>query len=68
LLPLVGENGILGVALSGAGPAVLVVVEGEDRLPAAASVVEKATENRVLAELTICRFSQVGASQNIESK
>ena len=29
LLPLVGNNGILGAALSGAGPAVLVVVERE---------------------------------------
>ena len=27
LLPLVGEHGILGAALSGAGPAVLVIVE-----------------------------------------
>ncbi len=29
LLPLAGSHGILGAALSGAGPAVLVVVEGE---------------------------------------
>jgi homoserine kinase len=68
LLPLVGKNGILGVALSGAGPAVLVVVEGEEKLPAAASVIEKMTENRVAAELTICRFSRVGASQTIDNK
>jgi len=27
LLPLAGETGILGVALSGAGPAVLLVIE-----------------------------------------
>ena len=32
LLPLVGEHGILGVALSGAGPAVLVIVDGEESL------------------------------------
>ena len=30
LLPLVGEYGILGVALSGAGPAVLVIVDEEE--------------------------------------
>jgi homoserine kinase len=29
LLPLAGEEGILGVALSGAGPAVLLVIERE---------------------------------------
>jgi homoserine kinase len=63
LLPLVGKNGILGVALSGAGPAVLAVIGGEETLPAAASAIEKATENRVLAERTLCRFSRVGASQ-----
>jgi homoserine kinase len=68
LLPLVGSNGILGIALSGAGPAILLVVEDEGRLPAAASVIENATENRVPAELTICRFSTVGASQTIQNK
>jgi homoserine kinase len=68
LLPLVGNCGILGVALSGAGPAVFVVVEGEGRLPAAASVIENATKNRITAELTICRFSEVGASQTIQNK
>ena len=67
LLPLVGKNGILGVALSGAGPAVLVVVEGEKSLQAATSAIGKVTENRVLAELTMCRFSRVGASQAIEN-
>jgi len=68
LFPLVGENGILGVALSGAGPAVLVVVEGETGLSAASSAIEKVTENRVGAEQVISRFSRVGASQTIEKK
>ena len=68
LLPLVGKNGILGVALSGAGPAVLVVVEGEKSLQAATSAIGKVTENRVLAELAICGFSRVGASQAVENK
>ena len=68
LLPLMGENGILGVALSGAGPAVLVVVEDETSLPSAAAAIRKATENRMVAELTICRFSRVGASQDIDKK
>ena len=68
LLPLVGNNGILGVALSGAGPAVLAVIEGEESLPAAGSAIRKMTENHAAAELTICRFSRVGASQTIENK
>ena len=32
LLPLAGEHGILGAALSGAGPSVLVIVDGEAEL------------------------------------
>jgi homoserine kinase len=68
LLPLVGQGGILGVALSGAGPAVLVVVEGENSVEVAASVIEKATEKREAAELIMCWFSRLGASQAIENK
>ena len=62
LLPLVGEQGILGVALSGAGPAVLVIVDGEGHL-AAASI---AVQNQLVGELLICRFSRLGACQTIE--
>jgi homoserine kinase len=68
LLPLVGEDGILGVALSGAGPAVLVVIESEKSLRTAAAAIGRATENCHAAELTICRFSQAGASQVIDNK
>jgi len=68
LLPLAGENGILGVALSGAGPAVLVVIEGEGSAKGARSAIEKVTENQASAELVLCRFSRVGASQTIENK
>ena len=63
LLPLVGEQGILGVALSGAGPAVLVIVDREDSLAGASNAVQ----NRMAAELLICRFSEVGAFQTIEN-
>jgi homoserine kinase len=63
LSQLVGEHGILGVALSGAGPAVLVIVDSEDRLADAS----EAVQNRVAAELLICRFSGVGAFQTIEN-
>jgi homoserine kinase len=68
LTPLVGENGILGVTLSGAGPAVLMVLDSENSVPDAVSAARKAIGNRMETELTICRFSGVGASQVIESK
>lgn len=62
LLPLVGEHGILGVALSGAGPAVLAIVDAEEHLAAASSAVQ----NQLVGELLICRFSRHGAYQSIE--
>ena len=68
LLPLVGEHGILGAALSGAGPAVLVVVDEEHSLAKASSAIKEAIENRIEAELAVCRFSRSGASQLIETK
>ena len=68
LLPLAGKNGILGVALSGAGPAVLAVIDGRASLKAATSAIEKVTENRSAAELILCRFSRIGAGQVIENK
>ncbi len=64
LLPLVGEHGILGVALSGAGPAVLLIVDREQSLTNAAREVQ----NCMRAELLFCRFSGVGACQTIENK
>ena len=66
LLPLVGENGILGVALSGAGPAILVIVDGEESLADASAAVQKAAENRMGTELLVRRFSRVGACQAVE--
>ncbi len=62
LLPLVGEHGILGVALSGAGPAVLVIVDDEKHLATASGAVQ----NQLVGELLICRFSRLGACQSIE--
>ena len=68
LQPLVGEHGILGAALSGAGPAVLVVVDEEQSLAMASSAIKEAIGNRMEAELAVCRFSGSGASQIIETK
>lgn len=68
LLPVVGTNGVLGVALSGAGPAVLVVVDSEQNMEAASTVIRQAIGNLFEAELAICRFSNVGTGQLIETK
>lgn len=68
LLPLSSANGILGIALSGAGPAILVVVDDEANLRAATLAIEQAIGNRVAAELICCRFSRIGASQTIDAE
>jgi homoserine kinase len=68
ILPEVGKHGILGAALSGAGPAVLVIVDHEDNLNRANAAIVQATENRVEAEMLLCHFSQQGAGQLIETK
>jgi homoserine kinase len=61
LQPLAGENGILGVALSGAGPAVLLVVDGDENVKQAVAASRKAIGNQAAAELIICRFSRAGS-------
>lgn len=68
LLPLVGESGIAGVALSGAGPGVLVIVESEASLPQAAEAVRnRAMESQPEPELLVCRFLARGAASLRES-
>ena len=61
LLPLVGGNGILGAALSGAGPSVLVVVDNEESLAAAQNAIRAALGPSQPAELLVCRFVTNGA-------
>jgi homoserine kinase len=62
LLPLAGEHGILGAALSGAGPAVLVIVESEASLDEASVAILAAVEGMAEPVLRICRFWADGAS------
>jgi homoserine kinase len=66
LLPLVGAHGILGAALSGAGPAMLLVVEGENRLLEATAEIKRTVKNRLKVELACCRFSCEGTKQFLE--
>jgi homoserine kinase len=67
LLPLAGDNGILGVALSGAGPAVLVIAGSEGSLAQASAAIRKALEGQHEPELVVCRFLPDGASQSLEA-
>ncbi len=66
LLPLVGEHGILGAALSGAGPAVLVVVDDERHVDEASEAIRRAAEDAQEMELVICRFLPAGARRPME--
>lgn len=61
LLPLAGSHGILGVALSGAGPAVLVILEGENSFGPASSAILGAVSGLENPELLICRFEPARA-------
>jgi homoserine kinase len=61
LLPLVGGQGILGAALSGAGPAVLVIVDSEVNMSQAQSAIRSALGAEPPAELLRCRFVSAGA-------
>jgi homoserine kinase len=66
LLPLAGHHGILGAALSGAGPAVLMVVDGEGRLAEATDAIQSTLVRVLEPELAICRFVFNGARQFLE--
>ena len=61
LLPLAGKHGILGAALSGAGPAVLVIVENEQRADEASTAIRGALQDQPQPELVVCGFPADGA-------
>jgi homoserine kinase len=63
LLPLAGSYGVLGVALSGAGPAVLVVVETKESLAQASAGIRAALKDMPEPELIACRFELEGARE-----
>jgi homoserine kinase len=62
LLPLAGEAGVLGVALSGAGPGVLLVVEADAATAEIAARIRQAAPD---AELEIVETS-IGAGASVE--
>ncbi|MFZ0746962.1 MAG: homoserine kinase [Terracidiphilus sp.] len=67
LVPLTGNHGILGAALSGAGPAVVVIVDGEGSLASASIAIRNAVQGLPEPELHVCRFEEAGASRLIET-
>jgi homoserine kinase len=67
LLPLAGKHGILGTALSGAGPAMLVIVESEAHLKEASAAILNALKDQPEPELAMSRFQLSGASQFLVS-
>ena len=64
LLPLAGHDGILGAALSGAGPAVLVVVESGAALESASASIRTALGDMPAPELIVCSFEPQGVTRN----
>ena len=60
VLPLVGANGIIGAALSGAGPAVLVVVESAETVRDASTAILNAAGSSQQVNLQECRFVHMG--------
>ena len=63
LLPLAGEHGILGAALSGAGPAVLVILDGNRTTETATEAIRKAAGDLLDPEILACRFENAGVEQ-----
>jgi homoserine kinase len=65
LLPLGGRDGILGVALSGAGPAVLLVTDGEASVERAGDLIRAALAGMPNPELIVCGFEREGARRSV---
>jgi len=65
MLPLVGGNGIIGAALSGAGPAVLVIVESEEALERASKAIRDAVGSSQQVRLQVCRFVHSGTRLSV---
>jgi homoserine kinase len=63
LLPLAGHHGILGAALSGAGPSVLVIAGGEASLEPASAAIRAVLKDQQPYELLVCRFERRAASR-----
>lgn len=65
LLPLAGSSGILGVALSGAGPSVLLIVDRVESLEAAEDAVCAAVTGPAEVRILAVEFESNGAAQTL---
>jgi homoserine kinase len=63
LLPLAGKSGILGVALSGAGPSVLLIIKSERSLDAALAAIRLQINDLQDVELRVSRLEAHGARE-----
>lgn len=61
LLPLTGSEGVLGVALSGAGPAVLLVLAGESYIEKTKLAVEQTLQSKMAVQFIAASFQREGA-------
>lgn len=64
LLPLAQTDGISGVALSGSGPAVLVIVDRDESVHGASERIREALRAVPPPELLVCRFQPAGAYES----
>jgi homoserine kinase len=61
LLPLSGTEGVLGVALSGAGPAVLVLVEADKTIADVEAKIRELTDDFEAIEIMRCKLESAAA-------
>ncbi len=67
LLPLAGRGGVLGVALSGAGPSVLLVLSREARLEEVEALIAAQTQGFEGIETIVCGMERRPASCELET-
>jgi len=68
LLSIAGTGAILGAALSGAGPAVLLIVKSEAEIEAACTAIRNALDGFLEPELKVCRFETEGTTRQVEAR
>jgi homoserine kinase len=65
LLPLAGSNGIFGVALSGAGPSVLLILSGNEAVAGAKRAVRETLAGEMEAEILVVDFEGRGGRESL---